>query len=252
MYLEYQEVYVEPNATATDGGVNLSNSISISGSVNENQLGNYNIIYSVTDSDGNSVTETREVIVRDTTKPVITLNGDAAQTIEFGNSYNEEGAIATDNYDSSLAVTSSGTVNTSLLGTYTIDYQATDSQGNVADVVTRTVNLVDTQAPVMSLIGDLSQTIQVKSSYTELGVSTIDNYDLSIPFSSVTVTGSVDINTVGTYSIDYDVSDSSGNNAVTITRTVVVEDTEAPVIILAGDADITLEADSPYRMQGHL
>ena len=250
MYLEYQEVYVEPNATATDGGVNLSNSISISGSVNENQLGNYNIIYSVTDSDGNSVTETREVIVRDTTKPVITLNGDAAQTIEFGNSYNEEGAIATDNYDSSLAVTSSGTVNTSLLGTYTIDYQATDSQGNVADVVTRTVNLVDTQAPVMSLIGDLSQTIQVKSSYTELGVSTIDNYDLSIPFSSVTVTGSVDINTVGTYSIDYDVSDSSGNNAVTITRTVVVEDTEAPVIILAGDADITLEADSPYSDAG--
>ena len=250
MYLEYQEVYVEPNATATDGGVNLSNSISISGSVNENQLGNYNIIYSVTDSDGNSVTETREVIVRDTTKPVITLNGDVAQTIEFGNSYNEEGAIATDNYDSSLAVTSSGTVNTSLLGTYTIDYQATDSQGNVADVVTRTVNLVDTQAPVMSLIGDLSQTIQVKSSYTELGVSTIDNYDLSIPFSSVTVTGSVDINTVGTYSIDYDVSDSSGNNAVTITRTVVVEDTEAPVIILAGDADITLEADSPYSDAG--
>ena len=55
--------------------------------------------------------------------------------------------------------------------TFTHDYQATDSQGNVADVVTRTVNLVDTQAPVMSLIGDLSQTIQVKSSYTELGVS---------------------------------------------------------------------------------
>ena len=40
------------------------------------------------------------------------------------------------------------------------------------------------------------------------------------------MTGSVDINTVGTYSIDYDVSDSSGNDAVTITRTVVVEDTE--------------------------
>ena len=250
MYLEYQEVYVEPNATAIDGGDNLSNSISISGSVNENQLGTYNIIYSVTDSDGNSVTETRNVIVEDTTKPVITLNGGATQTIEFGNSYNEEGATASDNYDSSLTVTSSGTVNTSLLGTYTIDYQATDSQGNVANVVTRTVNLVDTQAPVMSLIGDLSQTIQVKSSYTEQGVSAIDNYDVSIPFSSITVTGSVDVNTVGTYLIDYDVSDSSGNGAVTITRTVVVEDTEAPVIILAGDADITLEADSSYSDAG--
>ena len=90
IYLEYQEGYVEPNATAIDGGVNLSNSISISGSVNENQLGNYNIIYSVTDSDGNSVSETRNVIVEDTTKPVITLNGDATQTIEFGNSYGRE------------------------------------------------------------------------------------------------------------------------------------------------------------------
>ena len=104
----------------------------------------------------------------------------------------------------------------------------------------------------MSLIGDLTQTIQVKSSYTELGVSTIDNYDLSIPFSSVTVTGSVDINTVGTYSIDYDVSDSSGND-VTITRTVVVEDTEAPVIILGGMLISPLKQDLLHTvMQGHL
>ena len=64
MYLEYQEAYVEPNATAIDG-VDLSSSILINGSVNENQLFTYNVIYSVTDSDGNSVTEPREVIVRD-------------------------------------------------------------------------------------------------------------------------------------------------------------------------------------------
>ena len=65
------------------------------------------------------------------------------------------------------------------------------------------------------------------------------------------MTGSVDINTVGTYSIDYDVNDSSGNDAVTITRTIVVEDTEAPVIILAGDSDITLK-QTYTAMQGRL
>ena len=249
MQLEYQEAYVEPNATATDGGVDLSSSILINGSVNENQLGTYNIIYSVTDSDGNSVTETRVVNVVDTTKPEITLLGSVSETIEVDTSFTDAGYTVSDNYDSSLTVTVSGAVDTSTLGTYTIDYQTTDSQGNVADVKTRTLTVVDTQEPVMSLIGDLSQTIQVKSSYTEQGVSAIDNYDGNIS-SSVNITGTVDVNAIGTYTIDYDVSDSSGNDAIGITRTVVVVDTEAPVITLAGDADITLEAGSSYSDAG--
>ena len=232
MNLEYQVGYVEPNATAIDGGVDLSTSFSISGSVNENQLGTYNIIYSVTDSDGNSVTETRVVNVVDTTKPEITLLGSVSETIEVDTSFTDAGFTVSDNYDSSLTVTVSGAVDTSTLGTYTIDYQTTDSQGNVADVKTRTLTVVDTQEPVMSLVGDLSQTIQVKSSYTEQGVSAIDNYDGNIS-SSVNITGTVDVNAIGTYTIDYDVSDSSGNDAIVITRTVVVVDTEPPVITLS-------------------
>ena len=209
MHLEYQESYVEPNATATDGGVDLSSSILINGSVNENQLGTYNIIYSVTDSDGNSVTETRVVNVVDTTKPEITLLGSVSETIEVDTSFTDAGYAVSDNYDSSLTVTVSGAVDTSTLGTYTIDYQTTDSQGNVADVKTRTLTVVDTQEPVMSLIGDLSQTIQVKSSYTEQGVSAIDNYDVlsiqrfpfHIYFSSLS---SLSFNSYSLYCREYD------------------------------------------------
>ena len=249
MNLEYQVGYVEPNATAIDGGVDLSTSISISGSVNENQLGTYNIIYSVTDSDGNSVTETRVVNVVDTTKPEIALLGSVSETIEVDTSFTDAGFTVSDNYDSSLTVTVSGAVDTSTLGTYTIDYQTRDSQGNVADLKTRTLTVVDTQEPVISLVGDLSQTIQVKSSYTEQGVSAIDNYDGNIS-SFVNITGTVDVNAIGTYTIDYDVSDSSGNNAIGITRTVVVVDTEPPVITVSGENEITLEADAPYSDAG--
>ena len=39
----------------------------------------------------------------------------------------------------------------------------------------------------------------------------------------------------GTYTLTFDYTDSNGNAAATVTRTVVVEDTSAPVITLIGD-----------------
>ena len=49
----------------------------------------------------------------------------------------------------------------------------------------------------------------------------------------------------GTYTIT-DYTDGNGNAAATVTRTVVVEDTSAPVITLIGDTNVTHEAGSDY------
>jgi putative cell wall-binding protein len=68
----------------------------------------------------------------DTEAPVITLNGEAEVNLEFGAEYVEEGATAVDNIDGELEVTIEGTVDTSVAGTYTITYTATDAAGNVA------------------------------------------------------------------------------------------------------------------------
>ena len=82
----------------------------------------------------------------DTTAPVITLVDDSSMTIEVGSTYVEPGATATDNVDGDLtqSIDIGGNVDTSTVGDYTITYNVTDSSGNAATQVTRTVSVVDT------------------------------------------------------------------------------------------------------------
>ncbi len=56
-------------------------------------------------------------------------------------------------------------------------YNVSDSSGNAASEVTRTVDVVDTTVPVITLVGANPQTIEVGSSYAELGATASDNYD---------------------------------------------------------------------------
>ena len=57
----------------------------------------------------------------------------------MGSTWTDAGATA----DGGETVTSSGTVDTSTVGTYTITYSATDAAGNTG-TATRTVTVVDT------------------------------------------------------------------------------------------------------------
>ena len=52
--------------------------------------------------------------------------------------------------DGGETVTASGTVDTSVAGTYSITYTATDAAGNTG-TATRTVTVVDTTAPVITV-----------------------------------------------------------------------------------------------------
>ena len=49
-----------------------------------------------------------------------------------------------------ITVTTTGTVDTDTLGTYTLTYSASDASGNEATAVTRTVEVVDTTVPVFT------------------------------------------------------------------------------------------------------
>ncbi len=116
-----------------------------------------------------------------------------------------------------MTVKSSGTVNTSKVGKYTITYTATDAAGNKA-TKTRTVNVVDTTAPVITVKGANTVTVSHGSAYTDAGATATDNVD---PAVTVTSSGTVDTATEGTYTITYTATDAAGNTA-TETRTVTV------------------------------
>ena len=92
--------------------------------------------------------------------------------------------------------------------------------------MTRTVNVVDTSIPVITLTGTEIVTIEVGTAYVDGGATATDNYDddTTLTASIVTDVSTVDTQTVGSYTVTYNVSDASGNTAVEVTRTVIVED----------------------------
>ena len=58
-----------------------------------------------------------------------------------------------------------GAVDTNTVGTYILTYVATDASGNEG-TATRTVNVVDTTGPVITIAGGTSVTVEVGSTYT--------------------------------------------------------------------------------------
>ena len=136
-----------------------------------------------------------------------------------------------------------------LLAPTQLTYNVSDTSGNAAVPVTRTVNVVDTTVPVITLLGDTTVTIEVGATYTDSGATAADNYDGDLT-SSIAIVNNVDTSTVGTYTVTYNVSDTTGNAAVSVTRTVNVVDTTVPVITLLGDTTVTIEVGATYTDSG--
>lgn len=227
-------------ADNVDGSVTVAADVS---QVNSAQIGDYTVTYSATDAAGHTATAIATVHVVDTTAPQITLNGNNPDSVEVaqGGTYADAGATVTDNSGEAIAAVVSGSVNAAAVGTYTLTYTATDSSGNESNV-TRTVEVVDTTPPVITLNGDNPMNILLNTSYNEPGASVSDNSGETL---TVTITGSVDSTTAGTYTVTYEATDSS-NNTATVTRTVNVTNGNAPVITLEGDDPYIVEINTPY------
>jgi hypothetical protein len=132
----------------------------------------------------------------DNIPPLIGIIGSNPATVELGTTYTDAGAFAVDRVDGSVPVTSSGSVNTGAVGSYTITYTATDSSGNSASA-TRTVNVVDTTAPVVTVTGDNPATVELGTSYSDAGATATDASGTV----TVVTTGTVDTDTVGSYTL---------------------------------------------------
>ena len=236
------DTYSDPGTTVVDAG-DPSVTVVVGGdTVDVTTVGTYVVTYDATDASSNAAIQvTRTVTVADTIAPVITLTGPASLTLECGvDTYTEQGATVVDAGDPSVTVVVGGdTVDTSTVGAYVVTYDATDASGNVAAQVTQTVTVADTIAPVITLNGAASITLECGiGSYTELSATAADAGDPSV---TVSVSGSVNVTTVGTYVVTYNATDASGNVATPVTRTIVVKDTIAPVLTLNGAASLTLE-----------
>jgi len=80
------------------------------------------------------------VIYRDTDKPVIVLEGGNPLAIAQGGTFADPGATVDDGvFDAKRTISGEGSIDTAVPGTYELLYTASDTSGNEADSVTRTV-----------------------------------------------------------------------------------------------------------------
>ncbi len=171
--------------------------------------------------------------------------GDEEITLEYGTDYLDAGATAAFHgtilvrNPETVEVTAEGAVDTATVGSYTITYTA--SRWGVTQVSTRTVHVVDTQGPQLTLTADPDAFTLPGQDYVEEGFAAWDDYDGDITHKVV--------RTVGDGEVLYSVEDSSGNSAQVL-RQIVYNDPVAPELILLGDTKITVPAGGSFKEPG--
>ena len=220
--LEYGTAYTDPGAEAKAYGSILKKDgvtvdVAMESNVDTAKVGSYKVTYTASYKDAEKTLE-RTVLVVDTQAPVISLIYDPNHYTLPGQPYEEEGFSAMDGYDGDIT----HKVQREVTDTEVI-YTVTDAAGNKAQL-RRAIVYNDPEPPVLTLSGDAEITITAGTKYTEPGFTAVDNCDGDIQ-ALVTVSGSVDIWTAGTYTITYTVTDSFGNSS-TATRKVNVKAVE--------------------------
>ena len=251
--VECKTAYADAGATATDSCAgDRTAQIVVTNPVNTAAPGSHTVRYNVNDGNGNSAAEvTRTVNVADTIRPVITLLGSNPAQVECGGVYTDAGAIAGDSCagDRIAAIVVTNPVNTAVPGAYTVRYNVSDGNENTAIELTRTVYVVDTTPPTISLMGSNPTTVQCGSAYTDAGATASDTC-VGDRTANIAVDNLVNTALPGTYPVRYNVNDGNGNNAAEVTRLVTVSDTTAPTIQLTGAPEVTVECGGTYTELG--
>ena len=180
---------------------------------------NYSVV--ISNDWGNVTTPLARVTVA-TALPTITILGSATLVHEAATAYTDAGASAVDalggGLTSAISITSAD-INVTSVSQQVVTYSVTDAGGN-ANTATRTVTVQDTTNPIITLTGDSNFTHNLNTAWVDPGYNANDTLDGNLT-SSVSISGAVDVNTTGTYILNYSVSDIAGNQA-DINRTVNV------------------------------
>lgn len=218
--------------------------------------GIYSFDFNVKDASGNTaVTRRRTVIVvLDRTAPVLTLNGTSPMTVEQCDNFTDPGAVATDAVDGNLstAIITTGSVNSSVVGSYTLTYTISDAQGNTASM-NRVVNVVDTKKPGIYLRGQRitnNSTINVQINSVFVDEIYAEDYCNGIIAINKLPGFNGPVNTVAraTYPVTYKSMDPSGNTADEDGYVInyKVDDYVAPVIVLNTEDTVIHDVNNPY------
>ncbi len=240
------EPFVDPGLVVTDDDDDYS--ITVHGVVDAHTPGNYDLMYTVTDSCVRTSTYTRTVtVVSGSHAPILTVAPAPLNHI-VGTPFNPmTGVTCIDPEDGDLTISvvvTANDVDENTLGAYAVSYSCTDSESNPATYENRVVNVIENTPPEINLSGETTVSVEACTAFVEPGVSCTDAEDGDLT-SLIVVDNPVDENVPGTYTITYDCQDSHGVDATQVTLDVVVEDTTGPEFN-DGNGDATIELGATY------
>ena len=178
------------------------------------------ITYTVTDSFGNQATAIRTLVCQDVVAPTITLNVGDKLIIAEDSKFVDPGFVAWDDVDGDISanVITTGKINTSIYGKQYLTYTVTDSSGNVYQA--QRVVVVQEFTPPQLFLASNSAYVRVGESFVESGYNAFDDIDGDVT-ADVFVTGVLDTNVPGIYTLTYTAVDSSFN-LTSLDKTVYV------------------------------
>ncbi len=249
--------FEDPGYSATDDfDGDVTSKVVRSGSVDYSKAGTYTLTYTVQDSAGNVATKKRTIIyeeyanievtlgsILDGVTPMISLKGSNPYCMVLGSQYVEPGATATDNVDGNITnrISVTNKVTGNLMGAFRVVYKVEDSSGNQA-IAYRAVIVTTScpeekpnnnnddngyayvnNAPVITLLGKSSVTINKGDAYIDYGATAYDKEDGDITANIITDATGVNANVAGVYRVLYRVTDSGGKTS-NASRTVTVKE----------------------------
>ena len=209
--------------TYTDAGYETADAcgsevtVEVTGSVDVETPGSYTLIFTATDAAGNVATAERIVTVINAA-PIADAGDDQLfECVVGGVNVDLDGSGSSDadgdalsyswSLDGNIVGTSAVLSTSHTAGDYTYTLTASDGIDTSSDDVIVTV-IDDTEPPVITLLGDNPMDLGLYLAYVEAGLETVDACGSEV---TVEISGSVDINTPGSYSLTYTATDENGN-----------------------------------------
>ncbi len=220
---------------------------------NGNKVGEYEVVFSVSDTAGNTSTFTLNVYVQDKTAPVI--EGSGTKRVSYTSPLEMENLKSlytiTDNVDKNLELvveSDTYTENARIPGSYRIVFSATDSSNNKTTKVVD-IEVIDDVAPVINGADRIEKSLSSILTIEEIisNYEAIDAIDgkVNIELAGDGYTGNG--KKVGTYRVTLSASDRTGNAGVKDIEIVVFDDIK-PIWYIKGDNQIIINVDQTLKL----
>ncbi len=236
-------------------------------SKNDFAVGVFNIILTVTNSDGEMATDAIEITIENITqtnaKPIANAGADKTVRVNTlvaikGVGTDSDGTIASFRWIKDGALVGSEAILKYIprtAGIHTIELIVTDDKGADSEPSIVTIAVTDGSVgadvtlPVIELLGSSTINLVVGGNYIDMGARATDNKDGLITNNIIT-SNQVNTAVAGTYTITYDVKDLAGNSAVQITRTIIVSQDASQALTANASVDRSVEIGKSTTLMG--